>query len=223
MAVMTLADSVGQGTVSFSQTGSQSTGDASSNSSYATYEFTAVPAAGWRFVRWEYSSRQQSYSSSSGTGSWTTWSAWSSFSTSATASREFIIASAYSYELWGNGGVNYEHEVRAVFAAQSYTVAVRVSSSSPSNSGTVSGGGIFSAGASCTVTATANAGYTFKKWTTSDGAQAAAVSTSNSYTFTVNGNVTLYAHFKPAPTGLLLHGSSNTLLHGSSGSLLFDG
>ena len=224
MAVMTIADSVGQGTVSFTQTGSRTDGDARNNRSYATYEFTAVPAAGWSFARWESRSRSQSYSSNYGPGAWSTWSNWSTFSTSDTASQEFPIASAYdSGGVWGSGGTNYEHEVRAVFTAQSYSVAVRVSSESPANSGTVSGGGIFNAGASCTVSATANAGYEFTKWTLADGAAAAAVSMSASYTFTVTASVTLYAHFKRAATGKLLYGSGGRLLHGSAGTLLYDG
>jgi uncharacterized repeat protein (TIGR02543 family) len=43
------------------------------------------------------------------------------------------------------------------------------------------------------VTATPNSGYTFVHWTENGR----VVSTSETYAFTVNGNVTLVADFKP--------------------------
>jgi hypothetical protein len=45
------------------------------------------------------------------------------------------------------------------------------------------------------VTATPNSGYTFANWT----ANGSVVSTSASYTFTLNSNVTLLANFIPVP------------------------
>ncbi len=71
---------------------------------------------------------------------------------------------------------------------EEYTIAV---SASPSNGGSVSGGGVFQEGQSCTVRATANTGYTFVNWT-ENGNQ---VSANANYTFTVNGNRTLVANF----------------------------
>ena len=70
-----------------------------------------------------------------------------------------------------------------------YTITA---TASPSNGGSVSGGGTFNQGASCTVHATANSGYTFVNWT-EDGTQ---VSTNPSYSFTVNGNRNLVANFQ---------------------------
>jgi hypothetical protein len=70
-----------------------------------------------------------------------------------------------------------------------YTITVR---GSPSADGTVSGGGTFAEGCSCTVTATPNSGHTFVHWTENGR----AVSTSPGYTFTLNGNVTLVADFR---------------------------
>ncbi|MBO6024092.1 MAG: hypothetical protein J6P83_04480 [Bacteroidales bacterium] len=70
-----------------------------------------------------------------------------------------------------------------------YTIGV---SASPSNGGTVSGGGTFEQGQSCTVNATAATGYNFQKWT-ENGSQ---VSTNASYTFTVNANRNLVANFQ---------------------------
>ena len=76
--------------------------------------------------------------------------------------------------------------------------------SNPSDGGTVSGGGSYQYGASCTVYATANSGYTFTNWT-ENGSQ---VSTNVNYTFTVNGNRSLVANFTyngggNAPTGAI--------------------
>ena len=222
MAQMTLAANVGQGTATFSVTGSRSDGDSRSSTDYTTYEFVATPANGWRFVGWETRQRTQSYTSNYD-NQWSAWTSWSSFSSSSTAAREFTTGSSYNYSgTWGSGGMRYEHEVRAVFAEVGFTVAVEVSSESPANSGSVSGGGTFASGASCTVTATANDGFEFVKWTQASGSGSPAVSTDASYTFTVTASVHLYAHFRRESTGLLLHGSSNTLLHGSSGTLLHD-
>src|SRR4029077_1894536 len=74
-----------------------------------------------------------------------------------------------------------------------YTIAV---SASPSAGGRVSGGGTFAAGSSDTVTATANSGYSFVNWTQNGS----VVSTSASYTFTLNSNVTLVANFTTVVT-----------------------
>jgi hypothetical protein len=65
-------------------------------------------------------------------------------------------------------------------------------SSNPTNGGTTSGGGTYDGGTSRTVTATANPGFTFVNWT--EGGT--AVSTSASYTFTLNGNRNLVANFE---------------------------
>jgi virginiamycin B lyase len=70
-----------------------------------------------------------------------------------------------------------------------YTITVRAS---PSTYGTVSGGGKFAEGTSQTVTATPNTGDTFVHWTESGR----VVSTSESYTFTLDSSVTLVADFQ---------------------------
>lgn len=65
-----------------------------------------------------------------------------------------------------------------------YTISTSVS---PSGSGTVSGGGSYNSGASCTLTANPSSGYTFQQW--QDGNQA------NPRSFTVTGNATYTATF----------------------------
>ena len=88
--------------------------------------------------------------------------------------------------------------------------------------GFVSGGGSdYHLNDWCTVTAYTYAEYKFVKWTTTDSAQATAVSTNAIYQFRVTGDTTLYAHFRQ-PTGKLLCGSSGKLLCGTAGKLLYD-
>ncbi len=83
-----------------------------------------------------------------------------------------------------------------------YTITV---SADPSNGGTVSGGGTYQQGQQCTVIATANSNYTFIKWT-ENGTQ---VSTNPTYSFTVNSNRTLVAHFQSQPNQYTITLSAN--------------
>ena len=80
----------------------------------------------------------------------------------------------------------------AHFNVKSYTISV---SASPSNGGTVSGGGTYQHGQSCTVHAVANSGFTFTSWTENGN----VVSTNANYTFTVSGNRNLVAKFSAQP------------------------
>lgn len=63
--------------------------------------------------------------------------------------------------------------------------------------GTVSGGGTFELGTTVTVSATANNGYTFRAWLINGTSR--VVSTSATYSFTLNGQVDLIAAFDIAP------------------------
>ena len=108
-----------------------------------------------------------------------------------------VVSSDASYTFTVSGN----RTLKANFTAnlQNYTVSV---SANPSNGGSVSGGGTYQQGQSCTVSATANNGYTFENWTENNN----VVSTNENYTFTVNGNRNIVARFvvRPqAPTGAL--------------------
>ena len=70
-----------------------------------------------------------------------------------------------------------------------YTITA---TANPTAGGTVSGGGTYNQGQSCTLTATPATGYTFVKWT-KNGTQ---VSTNASYTFTVTASGAYVAHFQ---------------------------
>lgn len=61
------------------------------------------------------------------------------------------------------------------------------------NGGSVSGGGTFRIGSEVTVTATPNSGFTFRGWVLNGSSQ--ILSTSASYTFTLNGQTDLVATF----------------------------
>lgn len=76
-----------------------------------------------------------------------------------------------------------------------YTISTGVvtDGSSSSAGGSVSGSGSYSSGSTCTLTASASSGYKFAGWSTSVGGS--ILSTSNPYSFTVNGAATYYANF----------------------------
>ncbi|PYS46284.1 MAG: hypothetical protein DMF68_19575, partial [Acidobacteria bacterium] len=130
--------------------------------------------------------------------------------TFAAGSSRTVIATAnsgYNFTNWTENGsvvsssasytftLNSNRNLVANFTAVNYTITV---SASPSAGGTVSGGGTFAAGSSRTVTATANSGYTFANWTESGS----VVSTSASYTFTLNSNRNLVANFTINPVNI---------------------
>jgi uncharacterized repeat protein (TIGR03803 family) len=181
----------------------------------------ATPAAGWQYTDYTYTAFKQitqtkylvavsASPSADGTVSGGgTFAAGSSCTVTATAK------SGYTFANWTeNGGVvsaspsytftlNANQTLVANFTknAANYTITL---SASPSAGGTVSGGGTFVAGSSCTVTATAKSGYTFANWTENGG----VVSASSSYTFPLNGNQTLVANFtnNTANNTITLHG-----------------
>ena len=91
---------------------------------------------------------------------------------------------------------------------QNYTVNV---SANPAIGGTVTGGGTYPQGQSCTVTATANDGYNFVNWT--EGGN--VVSTQANYTFVVNGNRNLVANFEAEVQTYNIRLSANPMLAGT--------
>lgn len=90
-----------------------------------------------------------------------------------------------------------------------YTIST---SSMPSSGGTTSGGGTFPAGTSRTVTATPNPGYNFSSWTENGS----VVSTSASYTFTLNSNRNLVAVFTSPCPATITQSSSQAITPNNS-------
>ena len=97
-----------------------------------------------------------------------------------------MVSTNASYSFTVNGNRNLV--ANFIVQPQHYTISV---SANPNNGGSVSGGGTYQQGQSCTVTATANNGFSFINWT--EGSN--VVSTTANYSFTVTENRTLVAHF----------------------------
>jgi GH25 family lysozyme M1 (1,4-beta-N-acetylmuramidase) len=100
------------------------------------------------------------------------------------------------------------------YQVPTYTINV---SASPSAGGTVSGGGTFPAGSMQTVIATANSGYSFTNWTQN----ASVVSTSASYSFTLNAYTTLVANFTQQTQPVLSVSPANASVAATAGSTSF--
>ena len=96
----------------------------------------------------------------------------------------------------------YIQDINVGSAPQSFTISV---SANPTIGGTVSGGGTYNQGQSCTVTAAANASYSFVNWTENGN----VVSTNRNYTFTVTSNRTLVANFQAQPQNYNITVSAN--------------
>ena len=125
-----------------------------------------------------------------------------------------VVSSAASYTFALTGSLNlvanFTVNPPLPNLAVSYTVAV---SASPTAGGTVTGTGTFASGSSQTVTATPNSGYTFANWT----ANGSLVSTSASYAFALNSNVTLLANFIPVPAPKSTSLGETTVFSGEDG------
>ena len=102
----------------------------------------------------------------------------------------------------------YIQDITVGGGGTSYTISV---SANPTNGGTVTGGGTYNQGQSCTVSATANSGFTFTNWTENGS----VVSTQANYTFTVSGNRTLVANFQAQPQSYTITVSANPANGGS--------
>ena len=99
-----------------------------------------------------------------------------------------------SYDLAGNSA---KADITVTLSAvlPDYTITL---GTMPSNGGTVSGSGSFVSGSHVTVSAAASNGFTFANWTENG----AAVSSSNTYTFALDGDRTLVANFTVNPADI---------------------
>ena len=88
---------------------------------------------------------------------------------------------AYEYDALGN-------RLSRTVTQENYLITATVT---PENAGSVEGAGNYAPGSSATLVATANTGYSFTNWTENGE----AVSTTATYTFTVNGARNLVANF----------------------------
>lgn len=98
---------------------------------------------------------------------------------------------AFKYE--GNHGHNWAiDDVGITEVNPQYTITVNANNNAW---GTVSGGGTYNVGTSCTITATPASGYQFQSWKKNG----TVVSTNATYTFTVTENATYTAFFGETP------------------------
>ena len=111
-----------------------------------------------------------------------------------------VISSDANYTFTVNE--NHSFVANFTYIPPTYTVSV---SANPTNGGSVTGGGTYTEGESCTITATPNTNYTFANWTENG----TVVSTNASYTFTVNENHTLVANFTYVPPTYTISVSAN--------------
>jgi surface protein len=112
----------------------------------------------------------------------------------------------YTFVYWAEGGAEVSTDAEYTFTAtddrtlvanfslNSYAISA---SSSPENSGNITGAGDYDHGTTVTLTATPSEGYTFVNWT-EGGSE---VSTDATYTFTAKSDRTLVANFEVS-TGL---------------------
>ncbi len=105
--------------------------------------------------------------------------------------------------VFGYNKITYVATIQIVSGGtQNYTITV---SANPTNGGSVTGGGTYQEGQSCTVSASANAGFNFTNWTENGN----VVSTNANYTFNVTGNRTLVANFEALPQNYTITVSAN--------------
>lgn len=114
-------------------------------------------------------------------------------------------AEGYEFISWSDGDTNATRTIYIDHCGEVYTARFSSSvtppptpdtyritvSASPSNGGTVSGGGSYQSGVSVTITATANTDYQFTNWTKGG----TVVSSSPTYSFTATENAAYVAHF----------------------------
>ncbi|MEN6501253.1 MAG: leucine-rich repeat domain-containing protein [Tenuifilaceae bacterium] len=150
-----------------------------------------------------------------------------------TATVSATPSTGYRFASWTSNGtevstsstftfmVTGDSSLVANFELKTYAVSA---TSSPAGSGTVTGAGTYSHGASVTLVATPSTGYRFASWT-SNGTE---VSTSSTFTFVVTGDSSLVANFElktyavsatssPAGSGTVT--GAGTYSHGASVTL----
>ena len=125
------------------------------------------------------------------------------FNSGATCTLTATPASGYTFTNWKNGStvvstnstysftVNANRTLTANFTASTPTTYSISVSANPAAGGSVTGGGTYTQGSSCTLRAYPNANYVFTNWTSGS----TVLSSNPVYTFTVNSNKTIKANF----------------------------
>lgn len=136
----------------------------------------------------------------------------------ATANADYVFAA------WTENGAEVSSDATYSFTAQTNRTlfakfvpkpqdnCVITATATPSEAGTITGGGTYANGATVTLTAAANTDYVFVAWT-ENGAE---VSTADTYTFTATTNRTLYAKFEAVPQTVCTISASASPLAGGT-------
>lgn len=197
----------------------------SDESIYHPYGQNGVPQTGWLFStrvnlptgNYNYTLSFKSKSTSNGTGrrntawievdgtgahdpsNYTTkiWedpdynSVWTTYTVDLTAYKGHTVSIGFKYE--GTYAHNwYIDDFSITNEVSQYTITANANNNAW---GTVTGGGTYNSGASCTLTATPASGYQFQSWKKNGS----VVSTNPNYTFTVTENATYTAYFGALP------------------------
>ena len=150
---------------------------------------------------------QYTITANANNSSWGTVTGGGQYNAGATCTLTATPASGYEFLYWKKGNTqvstnpNYsftvtEHATYTAYYQQSaptqYTITVNANNNAW---GTVSGGGQYNAGATCTLHATPASGYQFDSWKKNGN----VVSTNPNYSFTVTENATYTAYFSQTP------------------------
>ena len=186
------------------------------------YTFSATPANGWKFLRWELSYLEEESGRTPRSGTRTEWSTnpWSAGGTTAEFSETYFSGDTYSRTIT---------QLVAVFEQEAtYGDITVMTSADPAAGGTTSplsethqySG---SPSTTFTLTATANNGYRFLNWKLNGTVVATTNTTIVTHAFTSSAQTFHYVAEFLQSSGLILHGSGGTILHGSGGSILHSG
>ena len=135
-----------------------------------------LPATGYRWVSWlDYAGDRSRY-----------WSSSLHTESPCYAWGFYFLSDNYLMDTYGR---YYGFTIRPV--RENLSLATVTATANPAEGGTVSGGGAYAEGTTCTLTATPNEGYVFVNWTENGE----VVSTEATYSFTVTGNRDLVANF----------------------------
>ncbi len=185
-------------------------------STNANYTFTVTGAASYVAV---FTKKSYTISASASPSAGGTVSGAGSYQYGTTCTLTATANSGYAFVNWTKNGTQVSTNPTYSFtvnAAASYvanfiqTFAI-TATANPTAGGSVTGGGTYNSGASCTLTATPATGYSFVNWTSGNS----QVSTNASYQFTVTGARTLVANFAPNTYTVTLNTNNGTINSGN--------
>ena len=174
----------------------------------ATYSFTVTENATYTAYFQQSAPTQYAITVNANNNAWGTVSGGGQYNAGSTCTLTAVQVSGYQFDNWKKNGTVVSTDATYSFTVTEnatytayfseipityYTITTNVM---PAGSGTVSGGGQYNAGATCTLTAMPSNGYQFDSWKKNG----IVVSTDATYSFTVTENATYTAYFSETPT-----------------------